>query len=189
LCGLDGEFSDYSRPEADHIRWAFREIIHEANLAGNGWALSTADWEAVVRGRVRKALPSPELVCAGACVRWVFDVAEEAREDFVTLCFDKGRLDQVPGVAEFIHKVARSETGRATVIDIGFHAIAKTPALQAADTIATEIYWWAKTQYAGSPSITAHLDSLLNKTPITGNVIDRTKMQAMVSDLNRQLGR
>jgi hypothetical protein len=181
---LDGEFSGYKRPESDHLRWKFRKIIVDAGLRSISYGIQTAAWNRHVKGKYRKLLGgSAEAFCVAACVRAAFQEAAKKRQDIVSVTFDQGR--NTPQLAEWADKAFGSfieDMGDMVALGPNFWPVSSVTALQAADTIATETYWFAKRRINGEAAISPHLASLIKGIESNAFILDEQNIEKWVRE-------
>lgn len=174
-----GDFVAYKEAESDRLRFLFRQIIADAGLEAVSYSVPIKAYDELVRGRIRELLGSyPESLCVGACLKYSFEKAAEMGEKAITVTFDQGRM--TPALLDWIERGTATYMGDVVPISIGGGSVAELTGLQAADTIAIENWWFAKSVLEGSPTRSAHFKSLVGKTPVVGNIMTRESLKQVM---------
>jgi hypothetical protein len=179
----DGEFSTYTGPESDHLRFLFRSIIAEAKLIGVSAAVCRADYDELIVGELRRRLGDSEMLSFGKCILYALDLAPrfDPPETQIALTFDLGRKSTK--LYELIANVLSFDRSPLKITHIGFSPVELSASLQAADTVATESYWAAKKLLAAgtTESASAHFRHYLATMQCEGSIADREVLLALAS--------
>ncbi|MDO9489305.1 MAG: hypothetical protein Q7J32_13105 [Sphingomonadaceae bacterium] len=177
---LDGEFKDYKRGESDRLRYLFRQIIADAKLESYSFSVSTRDFDDLVRGRARDYFGSPERLAITGCLGRSLIRANELGHEFVSIILDQGRMsDEIRAYAKAVED---TYIGAAALVSIAAMKVGHWTPLQAADTVATEGYWSARTRLErGAPEYSPHLKSMLGKLEVMrGYIMERSHLEKLV---------
>lgn len=182
---LEGEFRDYKRAESDRVRYLFREIIVDSKLESYAYSVSVPDYEELVRGKMRSFFGSAEKLAIMGCLTQSLIRANERREEFVSVMFDRGRW--TPFLDAWAREVQKQYKGDSVLISIASMPVACLTPLQSADTTATESWWYAMAQVRGQTrEFSAHLASMLGKMDVMeGFIMDREHIKKLVREYHR----
>jgi hypothetical protein len=182
----DGEFRDYKPAERDALRYEMREIIQNSGVRPVAYTVPVGTYNKIIRGRVRRAYGPPDGIAFAACADQAFRVAE-ANKLPLTCTFDKGQ--RRPWLNFLLEDADRRATDRGVKIGYAFGAVADHCGLQAADTIATEHYWYAlEAGPVAGPLATMdpHFVSLIKMTKPTGYVFLEHDMVNLRDEFRKQ---
>lgn len=178
------EFENYNETESSHLRQEFRRIILSSNLRYLAVVVSRPDWDELVVPPYRNFMGTAEQSCFIGFLNKSLDILKEINADGLQIAFiyDVGRKTKK---FDDIIRLAENKQFRPSIASIGWAKVKDTPALQAADTIATENYWaaqkWLKTGSIKNASI--HFHRLHNGMAGDGLILDR---EAIKQELSRR---
>lgn len=186
---LDQEFMNYNRAASDRVRFLFRQIIADAQLESYAFSVPVEDYNDLVKGPARRHFGGPKRIAVSGCILKFLHRAKERGEEFVSITFDEGHI--TPEIQATMDQIRRDYKGPPTLVSIGSMPVRPTPALQAADTIATEAYWAANALLRGDDvHHSAHLRSLLGKVEvIQGYIMQRDHVKKLVRDFRLHPGK
>lgn len=177
-CALSvGEFESYKPAERDALRYDMRQIIAESGVRPRAYAVPVRAYNRIIRGRVRKAYGAPDGIAFSACASWAMGVAEINNMP-LTCVFDKGQSR--PWLDFLLNDADERAAVKGVDISYGYSAVADVCGLQAADTIATEHYWYALAcARSHPPVITPHMASLIETTNPSAYVFLENDMETL----------
>ncbi|MFN3465499.1 MAG: hypothetical protein ACK4X1_15650 [Terricaulis sp.] len=180
----DDEYAGYSEANANSLRYDFREIISKSGVVGVAFAIDRRAYNLIVPINARDYLGDAEQVCFGACFNGAYQQARQfyPHETQLHLIFDRvthaSRREKLEATAA---RVEQEEGGKPRLISATWADMTATPALQAADTIATENTWFAQDYLAdekAKPS--AHLQHMLRTVDCLGHIMREEEVRAYV---------
>lgn len=177
-----GAFIGYTQGERDAAMHDFRLIMVDAELIGTASAVDRKAWEELVVGPALVTHGSPLEQCIQNCFAETIKIADVHPEgDQVAVVIDQGiwtkRLQNI--MDPFALPLARPQ-----IVSINSLAVVATPALQGADTVATENFWHAK-EWLRAGDLTQprpHMRHFLARMRTQGFIIDRDAIVAMLKD-------
>ena len=179
----EGEFAHYTPAERDAVRFEFRQIMANAGVEGVGFAVSRRDWDDLIQGAAREYFGSAEEVSMGGCIRFGLEHAAARDEDRVSLTFDIGR--RTPELQAQTERVLANYEGPAQLDRIDFLPVIEMPPLQAADTIATESYWYACDWLQDArAAFRPHFRNLMENINAARFMMDRDEIQQNLGRFN-----
>lgn len=158
-----GEFVGYSYGESDALRYRAREIIQQSGARCIAYAVPVALYNRVIRGRVRKDFGDPDGLAFASCADFAIQVSQGFGGAPLVCVFDKGRQNQSEIL--YIQDAEKRADALGVNTSYAFAPVAQSYGLQAADTIATEHYWYGIECLASDdPEPNPHFKSLVNMT-------------------------
>lgn len=185
----DGEFSSYNRAECDRITYLFRRVIVDNGLVTFASALDLSAWRELVVGDLIEALPSPLEICFSRSVDLVISYIRATKPwELVYFFFDQGTEIKLEKWASFY----RTQSAKYPEMGgIAFAPVGKLEALQAADMIATESYYyglqWLK--HGVEAKANPHFREYLTRELSLGNIFGREQIQEAIGLLKKKLRR
>jgi len=173
----DGEFVGYGQGERDLLRNEMRQIIADSGVRPCSYSVPVRLYNEILRGRVRRAYGPPDGIAFTACADHSLKVAQ-AQELPLACVFDKGQ--QRPYLDNLLAD-AEARAARLNVpVSYSYMAVVDFPGLQAADTIATEHYWYSLDLLQDERAeMSPHFKSLVRKNHPTGYWLMRPELEEM----------
>jgi len=172
-----GEFFGYEQGARDLLRNEMRQIIADSGIRPCAYSIPIKLYNEVLTGRVRRAYGPPDGIAFAACADHALKVAAANKLPMAAI-FDKG---QKSAYLDFLLEDAEMRANRRNVpVRYSYMAVADSAGLQAADTIATEHYWYSvdlNKDEGAKP--TPHFKSLIEKTGPAGYFLARPELEEM----------
>lgn len=186
----NSEFRDYKAAERDFLRMRVRKIIQDSGVRSIAYAIPIKLFNSIIRGRVRRDYASPSGVAFASCADFAMQACERVKVGCASIplaCyFDKGQHDQDPQLAELIADAEKRAADRGIPISYGFVPVLGTYGMQAADTIATEHYWYSCELLADpNAPMQPHMESLVELTKPLGWTMGEEELLKMRDDYYR----
>jgi len=182
-----GEFEGYSLAERDAVRHDFRQILIKHKLIATASALDKRAWDELVHGGIRELFGEAVNIPVENCMLEAIKIAERHPEgDKIAVVFDRGIwTKQIKRITdEFTYSL-----GRPRVMTVTFMRVEDSTALQGADIVATENYWYAtdfiKTN--GNPDPHAHMKHFLGNMFAEGLMVTREAIAANLPEIETML--
>jgi hypothetical protein len=173
-----GEFENYRPEERDALRYKTREIIEAASIRSVAYAVPIRLYDTVLRGRVRRTYGPPSGIAFAACADFALQVSEKSGRLPLTCEFDVGQDNE--NARSFVSNAESRARHKGVPISYSFAPVQGSYGLQAADTIATEHYWYGLDFIeADEPVMSPHFASLVNMANPTGWVLTRAELEQM----------
>ena len=139
----EGDFARYSPAERDLVRNLFRSTILESGMAPVCFGVDRKAWDQIVTGKMRNEYATGASgVALSACADIAIRLASGMPESQMVCVFDQGQRNSE---AESLLDDARQRVDAAGLrVQFTFAAVGDVVGLQAADTIATEHYWYGR---------------------------------------------
>lgn len=184
----NNEFKTYSEAESDALRYRARKIMEDAGIRAIAYSIPVKLYDSIIRGRARRDYGAPSGIAFASCADFALQISEQTRPGGVPLScyFDKGQADQYPNLAMYIREAEGRAAAKGVPITYGFAPVAGTYGLQAADTIATEHYWYALDCLKNpNPRLKPHFQSLIKMTNPKGFTMGVEELTKMRDDYYR----
>jgi hypothetical protein len=179
----EGEFAFYKPEERDALRYRTREIIRDSALDPVAYAIPTALYDSIIRGRARRAYGPPSGIAFASCADLAIQISERANLP-IECIFDKGQDKRDTRL--FIKDAERRAAVKGFPVSYSFMAVSDVYALQAADTVATEHYWYAlDCLKEPSPALQPHFRSLMTMTEPLGWTLGAEELHKLRDDFYR----
>jgi hypothetical protein len=170
-----GEFASYKPAERDALRYDMRQIIRDAGVHCRAFTVPIEIYNRIIKGRVRRAYGPPHGIAFAACADYSLSLAETNNQPLVCI-FDKGQKQ--PLLDFLVADAEKRAASRGVPISYGFAAVKDVCGLQAADTIATEHYWYSLDALnSPRPKMTPHMQSLVKMTDPAAYVLMEAEME------------
>jgi hypothetical protein len=174
-------FMDYSIAERDHLTYLFRRIIIDIGFVTVAAAVNQAAWSELVTGNLIEYLGTPEELCFYKCVESLIRIIRRQKPgEPIIMAFDQGRRDRLEGWT----KLYKIQADKYPEISAMFFApVDKVVALQGADMIASETYWfgqeWLKSRENAKPN--PHFREFMFRDLSFGLIFDREHIIEMIA--------
>ncbi|GAC1403482.1 MAG: hypothetical protein NVSMB69_00060 [Novosphingobium sp.] len=175
-----GEFQSYKPAERDRVRYLFRQAILDSGMRPFSFAVDVQAWNKIVTGDMREAYAcGADGVAFSGCTDLAITLSSMMPEKSQMACvFDKGQRK-----SELQSLLADAE-GRAamagTPIVYTFAPVSEVTGLQAADTIATEHYWYGLNVLDGKDEERSlHLMSLISRVKTRAYILQRPQILSL----------
>jgi len=173
----DGEFFGYGQGERDLLRNEMRQIIADSGVRPCAYAVPIGLYNEVLRGRIRRAYGPPDGIAFAACADHSLKVAA-ANSLPMAAVFDKGQKS--PYLDNLLADAENRAEKRDVPVSYTYMAVADSAGLQAADTIATEHYWYSlELLHDEKAEMSAHFKSLVKKNEPVGYWLLRPELEEM----------
>jgi hypothetical protein len=183
----DDEFQGYSRAEIDHITYLFRRLILDHQLLTVAAVVNRRAWDELVTPEVAKIVGPPEGAAFVKCVDSTLAFCRLRHPgEPVFFFFDQGIQSRIEGLAWLY----RTQTDRYPEIGgMGFAKVSDVLALQAADMIATESYYYAQEWLKDGENAVAnaHFREYVKRDLGAGFIFDREHIGEMVMRVRASL--
>jgi hypothetical protein len=134
------EFARYSEAEVAALTWDFRHIIIESGIYAIASVIDKKAWDDLVTvNYLKNALGSAEERCLRHCVFRSVSLARDNNTD-IALMLDAGR--ETKRFNDLVSSYRKWSGVCPELISLTFGKVGKFIPLQAADYIATELYWY-----------------------------------------------
>ncbi|MDE2435491.1 MAG: hypothetical protein KGM49_04430 [Sphingomonadales bacterium] len=179
-----GEFDGWEEGARDRARKIARDIIVKSQLVPVCYAVPLDDFNRIIRGRVRRAFGDANAIAFAACADTAMKLAKK-RNEAMACVFDAGQ--ETPFLTELLADNIKRAKDMSVPISHTFQAVADSYGLQAADTIATEHYWYTLNSIqTGSAEPEPHMRALLRDTDPFGYVMVRADMENLRDRYRKQ---
>ncbi len=172
---MNGDYDGYSEANANSLRYDFRKIISESGVVGITYAIDVEAYGRLVKGDDLKYFGDAEQVCFGACFKGAYQQARRyyPTETRMALIFDRvAQADRRAKLETIAQRVEEEEGGRPKFISATWGSMVDYPALQAADTLATENTWYAQEFLRDkNAKPDAHMQHLLSNIDCLGHIM------------------
>ena len=158
-----GEFVDYNYGESDALRYRAREIIQQSGVKCIAYAVPIVLYNTIIRGRVRRDFGEPDGLAFASCADFAIQVSQNFNGAPLACIFDKGRSFKSEML--YIQDAEKRANALGVAVSYAFAAVSDSYGLQAADTVATEHYWYGiDCLSTDEPEIKPHFKSLIDMT-------------------------
>lgn len=166
-----GEFLGYSQAESDLLQNECRELIVQAGVIGLSFAVEREPWDRLIQGPARADLGDVETACFSGCFNGAIECAVQhyPNDLMLSIHFDRGRKS--PKLDAIIDHVTKVYRGAPALVNLSFNPVVDFTPLQAADIIATENYWQARSIVEGAEHVRPHFKHFLSKIQRTNGYI------------------
>ena len=89
----EGEFSHYNKASRDHVRYRFRHLFDDLDVAPIACAVDAGAWNSLISAQTRSFLGEPHLKAFDGCLETACGFAASMNEH-ISLHFDAGQLDR-----------------------------------------------------------------------------------------------
>lgn len=182
----DGEFSNYSFAEAEHLQHLFRQIILNSGVTPIGYATDKRAWDRIVTGEIRDFMWDAEVASFVLCIKAAVQIMNMGWGK-LSIIADKGasRSD-----LEYMHMKALERYG---IVDyempLATLPVTGTPGLQAADMVAGYLYRFAP-DWLNDPSSTPNphlMDMTNNSENILLGAVSEDEISSITSEMRKKL--
>ena len=173
----EGEFAAYKPAERDRVRYLFRQAILDSGMHPFAFSVDVKAWDEIVTGDMRAAYACG---AAGVAFSGCADIAIRLTAKMPTksqmaCVFDKGQ--RKPETLSLLEDAEQRAAAASVPITFTFAAVMDVTGLQAADTIATEHYWYGLNVLDGrEQERSAHLMSLITRRRTRGYILQRPQI-------------
>lgn len=175
------EFGAYNEAERNRITYLFRRIILDRGLITIAVAVNKLAWDELITEDIRSPMGDPSLsdaigFCFHKCMEQMLNsVRTRYPGELVFTVFDQGTKKKLDPWAKLYEAVSVLHP---EIKSIAFASVRDTPALQGADTIATETYQydkkWLEDGVNAVPN--AHFREYMKRELTTGLIFDRAQI-------------
>lgn len=170
-----GEFDGWEEGARDRARKIARDIIVKSQLVPVCYAIPVDEFNRIIRGRVRRAFGDANAISFAACADTALKLARK-RKEAMACVFDAGQQSKF--LTELLDDNLKRAKEFGVPISHTFQAVVDSYGLQAADTIATEHYWYTlNSVQTGSDEPEPHMRALLRDTDPYGFVMVKEDME------------
>lgn len=184
----EGEFANYKPAERDRIRYLFRQVILDSGMHPFSFAVDAKAWDDIVTGEMRDAYKcGASGVAFSGCADLAIKLTGKMPISSQMACvFDKGQ--RRPEMLDLL-KDAETRAANASVsVTFTFAPVADVSGLQAADTIATEHYWYGLNVLAGKEEERSpHLMSLITRVKTRAYILQRPEILSLRREFRSSL--
>jgi hypothetical protein len=174
------EFEYYRPAERDALRYRVREIIQSSGLDAIAYAIQKKLYDSVIRGRVRRDYGEPSGIAFASCADMALQVSQKLGNVPLNCIFDAGQQKMDPALDLYVRDAEKRARLNGIPVSYGFAPVAGSFGLQAADTIATEHFWYAvESLDQPYPAPKPHFLSLLNMVEPVGWTMTEHELQAI----------
>ncbi len=191
-----GEFQDYKPAERDAVRFLFRQAIIDSGMKPFCYGIDVKAWQSLAIGKINSDYDvSAAAMAFAGCAEAARKISVMMNKMSPMACvFDKGQ--RKPELDFLISKADEAAVLEGVSVTYTYAAVADVTGLQAADTIATEHYWYGKALLDGDgkkDQISPHLLSFVQKVKTRAYYLFRPQLVQMKREItkaakkNRQL--
>lgn len=163
------EFIGYKPAERDALRYDVRKIIGDSGVRSVAYTIPVPQYRRILKGRPLRAYGPPDSMAFASCADLAMQVSKRDGRPLACV-FDKGQENE--RLHFYIEHAEKRAVDLEVAISYSFAPVLGTPGLQAADTVATEHYWYAlECLKANPPVITPHFASLIEMMGPDGFVL------------------
>ncbi len=172
----EGDFQYYTPPERDRVRNLFRNVILQSGMKPFSFAVDRDAWDQIVQGDMRDAYAcGAGGVAFSGCADIALNIAAKSPGSQMACVFDRGQnnLETQGLIADAEVRAERD----CIPITFTFAAVKDVSGLQAADTIATEHYWYGMDLKKDPDApLPPHLKHLVTKVKTRAFVLERPQI-------------
>lgn len=172
-----GEFEGYKPAERDRVRYLFRQAILDSGMHPFSFAVDVGAWDAIVTGEMRSAYAcGADGVAFSGCADLAIKLSGMMPEKSQMACvFDRGQRKSE--LLSLLNDAEQRAEIAGTSITYNFARVVDVTGLQAADTIATEHYWYGLNVLDGKEDERSpHLMSLITRVKTRAYILERPQI-------------
>jgi len=143
--------------------------------------VNKAAWDELVFGDVAKEVGTPIEACFFKCIESTINIIRSHKpDDQVFIFFDEGTRTKTEDIARLYRQQAKKFP---EISGIAFAPVEKVAALQGADLIATETFWYAQEcmRDRENPTPRPHFQEFVNHALSAGIFFDRDHIEEVVA--------
>ena len=179
----DGEFSTYNQAERDRITYLFRRIIVDLDMVTIAAAVDNAAWDELARGETREMIVDPIGYCYVKCMDLLLQVIRSRKPgEKVAVAFDEG----VRRHLELWSRFYRVQPDKYPEIEtIYFAPVNRVVALQGADMIATETFYFGQRwlRHGADAKPNPHFVEFMQRQLSVGLILDRDAIANIIENM------
>jgi hypothetical protein len=183
----DDEFQHYNGAKRDRVTYLFRRIIIDHGLLTVAAVVNKRAWDELVTPEVTDVIGPPEGAAFVKCVDSALAFCRRYRPgEPILFFFDQGIKSRIEGLAW----VYRTQTTRyPEIAGMGFAKVSDVFALQGADMIAAESYYYAQEWLKDGENAVAnaHFREYIKRDLGAGFIFDREHIEEMVNRVRSSL--
>lgn len=174
------EFRDYTLTEREYLEGQFRRIITNTGMVTVAAAINKIAWNELVTPQIEEILGPPLQGCFIKCIESTISIIRLRKPgEQIFLFFDEGTRQDLGDMARIYKMQAEKYL---ELSGIGFAPVKKVVALQGADMIATETFWYAQEcmKNPENPVARGNFRDFIYRDLSTGLFFDRDHIKEMV---------
>jgi len=187
----EDDFERYTLPQRDELRRAFRDIIAASGVHGVACAVDVKSHANLIHGWHNYFVGDPETMAVGGCQWFAQRVAEQVYPGYTSIAFhfDQGRAASARNAEKLTEMFSRNGklflSKPPSNLSLSFEKVADHPGLQAADTLATELYWHLESGLKRGfvKPVAPHFQDLQDRVPVALLWQDEDELREMVRRL------
>lgn len=179
----EGEFRHYKPAERDSVRYLFRQAILDSGMHPFSFAVDVCAWDKIVTGDMRDAYACGAGGMAfSGCTDLAIKLTREMPMKSQMACvFDQGQ--RKPELLSLLDAAELRVKDQGQSVTFTFAPVVDVTGLQAADTIATEHYWYGLNVLDGNEEERSpHLMSLITRIKTRAYILQKPQMLRLRRD-------
>jgi len=183
-----GEFENYNDAAIDHLTYLFRHIILDSGLTTIAVAVDNVAWTDLVTDTISHVLGSPLELAFFKCLELANGLGQDRKSpESVSVCLDEGTEDRL---RPFTDSCTQNRSTFPAIETVFYAPVEKVVALQGADMIATETYFFNQA-FRGNPNdppVSPHFEDFRYGENSIGLLINREILEETVSRVKSCIG-
>lgn len=183
--GAWDEFRDYSEADRNRITYLFRKIILDMSLVTVAAAVDKVAWGELVTDELMDGKADPLEFCFVKTVDTIIHIVRARKPwEKILLFFDKGTQQKLEQWARFYRMQSDKYP---EIAGVTFAPVKQVEALQAADMIATETFYYGQEWLRDGPNATPnpHFRDFVTRDLSAGVIVGRDEIGEMVERIRR----
>lgn len=179
----EGSFRHYRPAERDRVRYLFRQAILDSGMHPFAFAVDVESWDKIVTGDMRDAYAcGADGVAFSRCADLAIKLTKRMPDKSQMACvFDRGQ--RKPELLSLLDDAEQRAIEQQQSVTFTFAPVADVTGLQAADTIATEHYWYGLNVLDGKEEERSpHLMSLITRRKTRAYILQKPEILQLRRD-------